>query len=62
MTFKDFAFFDIYVDENKLPILKTIEVIKKNCLKVPPVIYKGPIKIFLAKFTRDGANFSVTFT
>lgn len=46
----DFAFFDIYVDENKLPILKTIEVIQKNCLKVPPVIYKGPIKIFFEKF------------
>jgi Rnl2 family RNA ligase len=48
--FNDFAFFDIYVDEIKMPVLEMIERTERHELKVAPVIYTGPLATFLETF------------
>ena len=46
----DFAFFDIMIDGNYMPVLEMIRLVEKHGLRVAPVIYKGPLVDFLADF------------
>ena len=52
----DFAFFDIAIDGDYMPILEMIEVTLKHGLKVPPVIFQGSMAEFLKEF-KDVENF-----
>ena len=46
----DFAFFDIAIDGDYLPVLEMIGLVQKHGLKVPPVIFQGPMAEFLKDF------------
>lgn len=46
----DFAFFDAFVGDVCVPAIDFIKIVPENGLKIPPVIYKGPLADFLATF------------
>lgn len=52
----DFAFFDIAIDGDYLPVLEMIGLVQKHGLKVPPVIFQGSMAEFLKDF-KDIENF-----
>lgn len=52
----DFAFFDIYIDNRCIPIIESHSLIKKHNLKIAPVIYQGPLSVFLKDFDIESFN------
>ena len=52
----DFAFFDIAIDGDYMPVLEMIEITRRHGLKVPPVIFQGSLAEFLKDF-KDVENF-----
>ena len=46
----DFAFFDAFVENICIPIDDLIETIPQFGLRIPPVIYRGPLADFLSSF------------
>jgi len=51
--YNDFAFFDIYVNDRCIPVLNAVELIEQSGLKVAPIIYQGPLAVFLKDFEVD---------
>ena len=46
----DMAFFDIFIDDFKLPITETFSLLQKHKLFTPPIIFQGKLVNFLADF------------